>query len=117
ILLYRFSGIKTLTYQQGLSMTVNVLAATTDVVIAGALFYYLHSRRTGFKGSDTIISKLITYTVSTGALTSLCAIASLLTIIVWGDTLIYVACYFSIGRLYSNTILVTLNARKGIRDL
>ncbi|TFK69152.1 hypothetical protein BDN72DRAFT_897544 [Pluteus cervinus] len=69
-----------LTELKGLSMAVNVLAAATDVVIAGVLFYYLHRCRTGFKGSDTIISKLILYTVSTGALTSICAIASLLTV-------------------------------------
>lgn len=34
---------------QGLSMTVNVLGAITDVGIAGSLFYFLHRSRTGFK--------------------------------------------------------------------
>ncbi|TFK73030.1 hypothetical protein BDN72DRAFT_894272 [Pluteus cervinus] len=102
---------------KGLSMTVNVLAVVTDVIIAAALFFYLHRSRTGFKRSDTMISKLIMFTVSTGLLTSICAVASLLTIVIWGETLIYVAFYFSLGRLYSNSILATLNARKSIRGL
>ncbi|KAJ3998613.1 hypothetical protein F5050DRAFT_1710372 [Lentinula boryana] len=79
-----------------LSMTVNVLGAVADVMIAAGLFYFLHRSRTGFKKSDTMISKLI---------------------LIWGKTLIYVAFYFSLGRLYSNSLLATLNARKSIRGL
>lgn len=50
-------------------------------------------------------------------LTSICAVASLISILIWGQTLIYVAFYFSLGRLYSNSVLATLNARNGIREL
>ncbi|GAV99496.1 hypothetical protein LENED_000956 [Lentinula edodes] len=108
---------KDLTNLKSLSMTVNVLGAVSDVIIAAGLFYFLHRSRTGFKKSDTMISKLIMFTVSTGLLTSVCAVASLLSILIWGKTLIYVAFYFSLGRLYSNSLLATLNARKGIRGL
>ncbi|KAJ3867678.1 hypothetical protein EV359DRAFT_61274 [Lentinula novae-zelandiae] len=87
---------KDLTSLKSLSMTVNVLGAVSDVIIAAGLFYFLHRSRTGFKKSDTMISKLI---------------------LIWGKTLIYVAFYFSLGRLYSNSLLATLNARKGIRGL
>ncbi|KAL1743913.1 hypothetical protein HDZ31DRAFT_83085 [Schizophyllum fasciatum] len=96
-----------------LSMTVNVLGAVADVIIAAGLFFFLHRSRTGFKKSDTMISKLIMFAVSTGMLTSVCAIGSLVSISVWGDTLIYVAFYFR----YSNSLLATLNARKDIREL
>ncbi|KAF8897191.1 hypothetical protein BD779DRAFT_1489411 [Infundibulicybe gibba] len=102
---------------KGLSMSVNVLGALTDVIIATSLSVLLARSRTGFKGSNTMISKLILFSVSTGALTSICAIASLISILAWGRTLIYVAFYFSLGRLYSNSILATLNARIAIRDL
>lgn len=64
-----------------------------------------------------MITWLIVFTVSTGVLTSICAIASLVSILVWGDTLIYVAFYFSLGKLYSNSVLATLNARITIRGL
>ncbi|PPQ79525.1 hypothetical protein CVT25_003407 [Psilocybe cyanescens] len=101
----------------GLSMAVNLLGAVTDVAIAAALFVFLHRSRTGFKKSDTMISKLIAFTVSTGLLTSICAVASLVSILASGNTLIYVAFYFSLGRLYSNSVLATLNARQTIRKL
>ncbi|TFK29252.1 hypothetical protein FA15DRAFT_632122 [Coprinopsis marcescibilis] len=102
---------------KGLSISVNIVGVVVDVFIAGALFYFLSRSRTGFKKSDTMISRLILFTVSTGFLTSLCAIGSLVSILAWGQTLIYVAFYFSIGRLYSNSVLATLNARKSIRGL
>ncbi|KAJ6627488.1 hypothetical protein B0H10DRAFT_389486 [Mycena sp. CBHHK59/15] len=102
---------------KSLSMSVNVLGAASDVIITSILVFYLHQSRTGFKKSDTMISKLIMFSVSTGLLTSICAVASLLSILLWGQTLIYVAFYFSLGRLYFNSVLATLNARKDIRAL
>ncbi|KAF8211493.1 hypothetical protein K438DRAFT_1958595 [Mycena galopus ATCC 62051] len=102
---------------KGLSMSVNILGAAADFVIALILVFYLRRSRTGFKKSDTMISKLIMFSVSTGLLTSICAVASLVSILVWGQTLIYVAFYFSLGRLYFNSVLATLNARKDIRAM
>ena len=69
------------------------------------------------------------FTVSTGFLTSICAIASLvsvscpitsliyfaclmlLKILVWGQTLIYVAFYFSLGRRKSSKFTTNLPCR------
>ncbi|RDB20517.1 hypothetical protein Hypma_012424 [Hypsizygus marmoreus] len=121
-LVFTIQSMQLITWAQlsqlkGLSMSVNILAAVTDALIAGALCFFLQRSRTGFKKSDTMISKLIMFTVSTGVLTSICAIASLVSIILWGQTLIYVAFYFSLGRLYSNSVLATLNARQAIRQL
>ncbi|KAJ7873327.1 hypothetical protein B0H14DRAFT_3106848 [Mycena olivaceomarginata] len=81
---------------KGLSMSVNVLGAVADFLIALILVFYLRRSRTGFKKSDTMITKLI---------------------LVWPSTLIYVAFYFSLGRLYFNSVLATLNARKDIRAM
>ncbi|PPR02458.1 hypothetical protein CVT24_002007 [Panaeolus cyanescens] len=99
---------------KGLSMAVNLLGAAADVLITAALLFFLHRSRTGFKKSDTMISTLA---ISTGLLTSICAVASLISILASGHTLIYVAFYFCLGRLYSNSVLATLNARQSIRGL
>ncbi|KAF8868944.1 hypothetical protein BD779DRAFT_1590374 [Infundibulicybe gibba] len=96
-------------------LTVNALAAAGNVLIAATLCTLLHRSRTGFRRSDTMINKLILFAVNTGFLTSLCAVASLILIIVAGDTFLYIAFFFCIGRLYSNTLLATLNVRKMIR--
>ncbi|TFK75054.1 hypothetical protein BDN72DRAFT_832769 [Pluteus cervinus] len=98
-----------------LSITVNALAAAGDVLIAAILCTLLHRSRTGFHRSDTMINKLILFAVNTGVLTSLCAIASLISIVVAGETFLYIAFFFCIGRLYANSLLATLNARKMIR--
>lgn len=116
-------------------MSVNVLGAVADFLIALILVFYLRRSRTGFKRlvpaspdiivlnlgyrSDHMITKLIFFSVSTGLLTSVCAIASLVSILLWGNTLcvplgrgftftsdlivcrIYVAFYFSLGRCTS----------------
>jgi hypothetical protein len=44
---------------QGLSMTVNVLAAAADVLIAASLCYFLQCSRTGFKKYDLAFLKQI----------------------------------------------------------
>ncbi|KDR81049.1 hypothetical protein GALMADRAFT_153413 [Galerina marginata CBS 339.88] len=100
-----------------LSILVNGLAAAGDVLIAGTLCTLLHFSRTGFHRSDTMINKLILFAVNTGFLTSLCAVASLISarIVVAGNTFLYIAFFFCIGRLYTNSLLATLNARKMIR--
>ncbi|KAJ7065239.1 hypothetical protein C8F01DRAFT_736225 [Mycena amicta] len=98
-----------------LSVTVNALAAAGDVLIAATLCKLLHSSRTGFHRSDTMIRKLMVWAVNTGLVTSLCAIASLVSITVAGNTFIYILFFFCMGRLYCNSLLATLNARKMIR--
>ncbi|KAJ3751481.1 hypothetical protein DFH05DRAFT_1519692 [Lentinula detonsa] len=102
-------------FQQGLSITVNVLAAVGDTYIAGLLTLLLHTSRTGLRRSDSIINKLIICSINTGALTSLCAIASMLSILLAPETFIYISFFFCMGRLYANSLLATLNVRSLIR--
>ncbi|KAH8804266.1 hypothetical protein DL96DRAFT_637435 [Flagelloscypha sp. PMI_526] len=114
--LANFTTFAQLATLQSLSVTVNALAAMGDVMIAMTLCTLLHRSRTGFHRSDTIINKLILFAVNTGVLTSLCAIASLISILLAPNTFIYITFFFIIGRLYSNSLLATLNARKMIRS-
>ncbi|KAF7309552.1 hypothetical protein MIND_00326100 [Mycena indigotica] len=104
-----------LTELKSLSITVNSLAAAGDVLIAATLCKLLHSSRTGFHRSDTMIRKLMMWAVNTGLITSICAIASLISITVAGNTFIYILFFFCMGRLYCNSLLATLNARNSIR--
>ncbi|KIK02597.1 hypothetical protein K443DRAFT_513791 [Laccaria amethystina LaAM-08-1] len=117
IISLRFDTFAQLAHLEGLSLATNALAAAGDIVIAASLCTILHRSRTGFHRSDTIISKLIVFSVNTGLLTSLCALASLVSILAWPNTFIYIAFFFCIGRLYTNSLLATLNARKKIREL
>ncbi|KAI0316362.1 hypothetical protein OF83DRAFT_1172972 [Amylostereum chailletii] len=99
---------------KALSLTVNALTAATDVAIAFILCVLLQKSRTGFRRSDTMITRLIIFTVNTGLLTSIDAICSLVTYAASPNTFIYICFFFALGRLYSNSLLATLNARRSL---
>lgn len=75
-----------------------------------------------------MINKLMLFTVNTGILTSVCAIASLIIlsslsklgflhpwkITVIGQAFLYIAFFFCLGRLYTNLLPATLSAHKMI---
>jgi len=109
------------TYEQllnisALTITINALSTVVDVSIAVSLCYLLHKARTGFKRSDSIINKLIIFVVNTGMLTTFCAITTLVCLIASPHSLVYATFYFCIGRLYTNSFLATLNARKSLSN-
>ncbi|KAF8798688.1 hypothetical protein BYT27DRAFT_7203280 [Phlegmacium glaucopus] len=97
------------------AIAVNILGAATDLLIAAILCILLNLSRTGFQKSDTVINKLILFSVNTGLITSLCALASMIAIIVASNSFIYITFFFCLGRLYTNSLLSTLNAREMIR--
>lgn len=107
-----FAGLLEL---KGISSAVNATTAASDVLIAGCLCFLLQKSRTGFRRSDTMINKLMLFSLNTGLLTGVFAVASLISISVWPDAFIYIAFYFCVGRLYCNSLLATLNARRIIR--
>ncbi|EJD07972.1 uncharacterized protein FOMMEDRAFT_16510 [Fomitiporia mediterranea MF3/22] len=112
---YRLSSFAEVPSIAWLSKTANSLAAATDVSIAITLIFLLHRSRTGFRRSETMINRLIIFTINTGAVTSVCALFAVLFVSIYPNALIYVAFYVCISRMYSNTLLATLNARKGTR--
>ncbi|KAJ7893215.1 hypothetical protein B0H13DRAFT_2527731 [Mycena leptocephala] len=91
-----------------LTISINALSTAADVIITSTLCFMLHRTRPASL-------RHILFTINTGLLTSLCAIASLISLIVSPTTLIYASFYFCIGRLYSNALLASLNARDIIR--
>ncbi|KAK0218775.1 hypothetical protein IW262DRAFT_1055067 [Armillaria fumosa] len=102
---------------KGVSMSINALAAAGDVLISAAICTMLNSSKSGFAWSNHVINRLILFSINSGLLTSICAIMSLVTILALPNTLIYFCFYFLIGRFYSNSLLATLNARKGMRAM
>jgi hypothetical protein len=81
-----------------LSRLVNVGGAVADISIAASLIYLLQGSRTGFSKSDSIINRLIMFSLNTGLLTSLDAIASLVTISVLPNTFVYIMFYVTCSR-------------------
>jgi len=90
------------------------LAATSlcDITISVSLWYYLHHGRSGFARTETVVKRLILYTVNIGLLTSG---ASSLTLILWlalPQNFGFISLTLIRSKLYVNSLLVTLNYRK-----
>ncbi|KAJ7473586.1 hypothetical protein B0H11DRAFT_2036437 [Mycena galericulata] len=98
-----------------LTISINALSTGADVIITSTLCFMLYRTRPTSLATETMINRLILFTINTGLLTSVCAVASLISLILAPRTLIYASFYFCIGRLYSNALLASLNARAVIR--
>ncbi|KAG0709794.1 hypothetical protein DFH29DRAFT_793063, partial [Suillus ampliporus] len=96
-----------------LSMSVNVVAVAGDALITVFLCAFLQKSRTGVRRSDTVLNKLILWSIRTGLLASVCAVISLISVYVvhitaWPDTSIYMALYFCLGRREYNLAKIIL---------
>ncbi|KAK7042080.1 hypothetical protein R3P38DRAFT_2888445 [Favolaschia claudopus] len=98
-----------------LTITINALSTAADVFITMILCFMLHRSNPASLETESMVNRLILFTINTGLLTSLCAVAALVSLIISPRTLIYASFYFCIGRLYSNALLASLNARSVIR--
>ncbi|KAK0447637.1 hypothetical protein EV421DRAFT_1889562 [Armillaria borealis] len=95
----------------------------SDILISGILVWQL--RKTGFQSTDELVDRIIRLTVQTGLITSICAIIDLalflsdvstrviVDISVRSDILPHLIFNFPLSKLYTNTMMSTLNSRRG----
>ncbi|TFK72280.1 hypothetical protein BDN72DRAFT_894949 [Pluteus cervinus] len=93
-----------------------IVGAMADIGIAVCLCWYLDKGKGEYKSTNNIISRLVRYTIATGAATSLLAVACTIAYMAKPQTMIFVSMHFSMGRMYTNALLATLNARTGLRS-
>ncbi|KAJ7658124.1 hypothetical protein B0H17DRAFT_1097220 [Mycena rosella] len=99
-----------------LSIAANSLSAAADVTISVVLVILLHSAKTGFTRSTDLINRLMVFTFNTGLPTSLCALLATICIAAFPETFLYIFFFLLLGRLYTNSLLVTLNSREYIKS-
>ncbi|KAI0631795.1 hypothetical protein C8Q77DRAFT_159503 [Trametes polyzona] len=83
-----------------------------DTIIAVSQCMLLIRMKTGFEKTDSLVSLMMRYSINTGLLTSVCAACVLISYTAQPDTFIYMAFYFVYSKLYVNSLLATLNARR-----
>ncbi|KAM5541187.1 hypothetical protein V8D89_005116 [Ganoderma adspersum] len=98
-----------------LAGVVDSLSVLCDIIIVEALSYYLHSKRTGFKRTNSMIDRLIVYAVNRGVLTIICQTSHLIVFLAFPGRFIFFVFAILGGKLYVNTFLATLNAQKSMR--
>ncbi|KAI9058474.1 hypothetical protein FKP32DRAFT_1680873 [Trametes sanguinea] len=88
------------------------LGMATDVVIAAALCFFLRGLRTGHRKDDSVVNSLIIYAISTGGLTSVISLTTLILYNFMPDNFIFMAFYFVLSKVYANSFLAALNTRR-----
>ncbi|KAI0730580.1 hypothetical protein C8Q76DRAFT_715357 [Earliella scabrosa] len=69
------------------------VAAADDMLIAGAMAHLLSIHRGGTRSTNTLVNRFITFSVATGALTSLVDLAILICFVAMPNNLVYLAMY------------------------
>ncbi|OCH90854.1 hypothetical protein OBBRIDRAFT_564020 [Obba rivulosa] len=88
-----------------------ILAAICDTTITITLTLHLRRHRTGFASTDYLLDKIIRITVQNGLITALWAIADLITYLST-PTGAHLALNFPLAKLYTNSLLSSLNSRR-----
>ncbi|KAF4571674.1 hypothetical protein EYR36_009017 [Pleurotus pulmonarius] len=85
--------------------------ALCDVLIAGSMLYYLNISRTGFRQTNVLLSKIIRVIVETGLICATFAVLDLALFLAFQSNNFHLAPSIALSKLYSNSLLVVLNAR------
>ncbi|KAJ7142760.1 hypothetical protein C8R44DRAFT_974330 [Mycena epipterygia] len=98
-----------------LVIVTNTLSAAVDVMISVILISLLYSEKTEFHTSTDIIKRLIVFAFTTGLPTTVFALLTAVSTAAFSNTLLYLFFYILLGKLYTNSLLVTLNSRDYIK--
>ncbi|KAF8995118.1 hypothetical protein BDQ17DRAFT_1366039 [Cyathus striatus] len=91
------------------------LSTVVDVLITGSLFVLLQTSRKKAGNLNAVIDSLILYAFETGSLTCAGTVVSMICWLTMPHNLIFMGLHFGIGKLYANSLLVTLNTRENVR--
>ncbi|KAJ7633404.1 hypothetical protein DFH06DRAFT_1140116 [Mycena polygramma] len=128
-----FTSVAAFASVTGELVTTFGLGAAVDLVMAIILVWCLQQGKTSFNRTSFVLARVIQYTVSTGLATSSVAVAALVAYLVRPNDFLFIvnlfynpvssradiiqAIHFSMGRLYTNTLLATLNSRRNLRQV
>ncbi|KAF6753533.1 hypothetical protein DFP72DRAFT_849157 [Ephemerocybe angulata] len=98
--------------------TLLASGAAIDVAIAVSMLFFLVQKREKGLGTVTrLIDRLVAYTIRTGLLTSITAVAVLIVFQTMPETYVWAALYVVLAKLYSNTLYSALNERSRLRQV
>jgi len=92
-------------------------ACVADILITITLVRSLTQRRTGFSKTDDTIDRIIRLTVQTGMMTAIASVGDVVFFMVLPHTALNFLWDLALSKLYTNSLLSTLNARAGWNNL
>ncbi|EKM74884.1 hypothetical protein AGABI1DRAFT_116689 [Agaricus bisporus var. burnettii JB137-S8] len=93
-----------------------IIQMVVDTGIAGVMAYVLWKSKTGFRNTDNVIHKLIRGAVQTGIFATIFAAGDLISFVTNPETNIYGMFAIPLGRIYTNTLMHTLNLREDLKE-
>ncbi|KAJ7243401.1 hypothetical protein B0H12DRAFT_1236436 [Mycena haematopus] len=91
------------------------VSAATDIVVSTARYYYLRNLKQGYSGTQEVVDAVVIFTINDGCLTCAIAIVAIIFLLRMPDNFIWLGIYFNIAKLFSNSVLATLNLRNWYR--
>ncbi|KAK0435711.1 hypothetical protein EV421DRAFT_1908412 [Armillaria borealis] len=112
--------ITTFTGLASMDWAIDAAFATStgiDFFISFAICYYLHKSRSisEFSSTNSRLLVLMWFVLMSGLATSACSTVALITYIVLPNTLVFLGVEFLLTKLYVNSLLSMLNARKRLQ--
>ncbi|KAL5536480.1 hypothetical protein ACEPAF_302 [Sanghuangporus sanghuang] len=101
---------------QGLVTALNSMIAFVDMTIALTLVILLQRRRSRYKSTDSVVKRLMMYSISTGMITGVWSLIGIAGVIALPKSNLDVFVDLIIPRLYINCMLFSLNTRASLRD-
>ncbi|KAJ6485938.1 hypothetical protein C8R45DRAFT_998498 [Mycena sanguinolenta] len=92
-----------------------VVSAITDVIVSGARYYYLRNLRQGYTITHDAVDAVVVFTINDGLLTCGMVLAVIICWLTMPHNFVYLGIYFTISKLYGNSVLATLNLRNWYR--
>ncbi|KAF8152820.1 hypothetical protein K438DRAFT_2026765 [Mycena galopus ATCC 62051] len=91
------------------------VSAATDVIISAARYYYLHDFSQGYMATKEMVDAVVIFTINDGILTCATVIAAIACFLAMPRNFVYIGLYFNLTKLFSNSVLATLNLRSWYR--
>ncbi|KAJ7580272.1 hypothetical protein C8J56DRAFT_962711 [Mycena floridula] len=92
------------------------VSVATDLAISASLVLVLRKRRTSFESTNRMISRLVSLAIESAAFATFFSIMLLVVFTAYTSTTLNMVFSLPMGRVYTNTLLATLNNRQSIRD-
>jgi hypothetical protein len=92
-------------------------SAACETIIAITMVTFLfRARNSAFRDTNSVLNRLITLTIETGMATALATLTEIALLVAFSHTNLHFLICIMLAKLYSNTLLATLNARALLRN-
>jgi len=91
------------------------VSAITDIIVSAARYHNLRNVKQGYSQNHDAVDGVLIFTINDGCLTCGVVILSIACWLSMPHNFVYLGIYFTIAKLYSNSVLATLNLRNWYR--